>query len=81
MIGYGPPMVGFRDYEAHAEDLAPIAITWKNGEPITTMGILGDPSQWDEMIEAHRLSEEAERADREEAISLANIYLLDNYRR
>ena len=81
MIGYGPPMVGFRDYEADGQDLAPIAIRWADGTPVATMGILGDPAKWAEQ-KAERLAEEAERAEREEAISLANnIYLLDNYRR
>jgi hypothetical protein len=43
MSGYRPPMVGFQDYEAHAEDLAPITIKWKNGEAIGILG--GGPEQ------------------------------------
>jgi hypothetical protein len=76
MNSYRPPMLGFEDMEAEGQELAPIAIQWKDGTPV---GILGaGPQDW---IPQQEVAEEVERARREEAISLAtNVYLLDRYR-
>lgn len=72
-------MLGFEDFESHAEDLAPIAIFWKDGTPIG--GILGpalNPEQWAQQMQA----QEAEEARREELRNLAeNVLLLDDYRK
>jgi len=64
-----PKSAGFEDFGGHAEELAPIAIRWADGTPISSIGILGDPSQW------------AEEAQREELRNLAeNVVLLNDYR-
>jgi hypothetical protein len=76
-MSYRPPMIGFEDFESHAEDLAPITVTWKNGEPIASIGILGDPSQWAEQ----RAEQEAKEAFEEEIRTLhENVVLLDDWR-
>jgi hypothetical protein len=77
MNSYRRPVLGVEDFEGHAEELAPIAVTWKDGTPV---GILGDPSQWAEQ-NAKRLAEEAEEARREELRTLhEKVVLLDDYR-
>ena len=76
-----PPMIGFEDMEADGQELAPITITWKNGEVIG--GILGptfSPEQWATQ-NAERLAEEAEEARLEELRTLySNVTVLDDWR-
>jgi hypothetical protein len=73
------PVLGFEDFEGHAEELAPIAVRWADGTPIATMGILGDPSQWREQTEAQPEVEQAEQE--EQRILFDNVIFLDDFRR
>jgi hypothetical protein len=76
---YRPPMLGFEDFEGHAEDLAPFTIQWRDGTPVGSMGILGDPSKWEDQ-RAQRLAEEAEEARREELRTLhEKVVILDDW--
>lgn len=63
------------DLDSDGADLAPIAIRWKDGTPVASVGILGaGPEDW-------IVTEEVERAQRQEAISLAtNVILLNDWR-
>jgi hypothetical protein len=75
MNSYRPPMLGFEDFEGHAEELAPIAVRWADGTPIC--GILGDPAQWAK----ERAEQKAREAFAEEIRTLhENVVLLDDYR-
>jgi hypothetical protein len=79
MSSYRPPMLGFEDFEGHAEEFAPIAIIWKDGTPCGILGPLD--GAWIAEQSAKRLAEEAEEARREELRNLAtNVILLDDWR-